>query len=177
MRFLLFFFLLTSVVLADGEISLGAGNTIESVGSTVSIKVGSTEVARFDADGGLRLPDSGTVPAAEVGFATIIVDPADGITKVRKSTGDGSALISLEAGGISALFVEDAITPSAAQTAFSLSGTYVGAGGHSTVCVNTLCGYERGVHYTISGTTMTWIPGASFPMAATDRVVVKTQTQ
>ena len=122
----------------------------------------------------LSIPDAGNAPAASLGFGQLVIDQSDGILKIRKSTGDGGALVSLEAGGVSATFEQNSFTPGLGQTVFALSTAYVGAGGLSRVSVNTTAGYVEGVHYTISGTTLTWLD--PFTLDGSDSVVVIHQT-
>jgi len=113
----------------------------------------------------------GTCDAGVVGRTTICNN--GGVLSARHGTG---ILISLEAGaGAAATFVEDEFIPSASQTVFMLSATYVGANGLTVVGLNTAGGYAEGTHYTISGTTFTWLDNP-FTLDGVDRLVVKFQT-
>ena len=124
----------------------------------------------------IRVGDAATVPAAIASFGQIAIDPADGILKIRKSSGDGGGLQSLEGtGGGGATFTENEFTPTASQTIFTLTATYVGANGLSVIGLNTAGGYAEGTHYTISGTTFTWLD-TPFTLDTADRLVVKFQT-
>ena len=67
-------------------------------------------------------------------------------------------------------WVEDEFTATVGQTVFALSAQ-VDTKGDVSVIVNTL-GYARGTHFTVSGSTMTWL-NTPFAMDTGDTVVVK----
>jgi hypothetical protein len=84
--------------------------------------------------------------------------------------------LSVGGGGTAAEFVEESFNPGVGQTIFVLSNSHAAGNKLSLACINAVCGYEQGTSYTISGTTFTWLNNP-FSLDATDRLVVKHQTQ
>lgn len=67
-------------------------------------------------------------------------------------------------------FTEDEFTPTAAQTIFSLSQSFL-VGGISIVFVNGI-GFAEGTDYSIAGNVLTWLD-TDFTLATTDELIVK----
>jgi hypothetical protein len=123
-----------------------------------------------DITAGIGLLGGGTGPSVtldvDVGTGPGQIVQLDGLGRLPAV--DASLLTNVPGAGVPTTF--DLFLPTASQTVFALSQTGIQAG--SNVFVNGVR-YHPGLHYTIVGATLTWLPiPTEFNLGTTDLLVV-----
>ena len=119
---------------------------------------------------GIGMNGGGTGPSVtldvDVGTSPGQIVQLDGLGRLPAV--DASLLTNIPGAGVPATF--DLFVPTASQTVFALSQAGVEAG--SSAFVNGVR-YHPGLHYTIAGSTFTWLPiPTEFSLGTTDLLVV-----